>query len=291
MNKQLNTLLKNLNIIPNSFQEFKPDRVYLVKTSEISLIVKFTPLLWAVDEVFFFQNLEAHSIPHPKLLYFGKVTNEVGYVITEYMPNAVDTLNDNLRADPNFWRKLAFELQKINSIPVTGFGFNRSDTFGVQNFTSTSFLQFISTVLLELSDKLNNSPYSELVTKLKNKQKNLKERKQAYLTHGDFGGNNFLWYPDARDIYFFDAGYLRGMPKTWDIAYFGWRIHPQRVTAEDVKTFSACYFEHPLNDHTKFEISFFKGLIGLMKVSDGFVSNSVDEKHVAAARQNISEIT
>jgi hypothetical protein len=285
---QLQTLLKTLNIKPLEHRELKPGRVYVVITEEMALVVKFTPLSWAVDEVFFLQSLDTNSIPHPKLLYFGKITNEVGYLITEYMPNAVDTLNDDLRADANFWRELASGLQKINSIPVAGFGFNRSNTFGIQNFTSPTFLHFINTVLQELSDKLQNSPYRELVTGLESKQSNLIEKEQAFLTHGDFGGNNYLWYPDTQKIYFFDAGYLRGMPKTWDIAYFGWRIDPQRVTVEDVKIFSEHYFEQQPDDYTTFEIAFFKSLIALMKVSDGFVNNKVDEKHAAAAKQNVA---
>lgn len=288
MNSKLDTLLKTLNISPLSTTELKVDRVYIVTTQDIPLVVKFTPLSWAVDEVFFLQSLEANFIPHPKLLHFGKITDEFGYLITEYMPHAVDTLNDDLRADDNFWRELASGLQKINSIPVKGFGFNRSNTFGVQNFTSPTFLHFISTVLLELSQKLQNSSYSELVAKLASKQGNLREKEQAYLTHGDFGGNNFLWYPDSRSIYFFDAGYLRGMPKTWDIAYFGWRIHPQRVTNKDVNTFAEDYFKQPPDDYTTFEMAFFKSLIALMKVSDGFVNNKVDEKHAAAAKQNLA---
>ena len=290
MNTSLDTLLKTLGIEPLSSLELKHDRVYLVKTEKTSLVIKFTPLQWAVDEVFFFQTMETHSIPHPTLLHFGQVNSEVGYVITEYMPNAIDTLNDNLRADHKFWQKLSSGLQKINSIPVAGFGFNRSDTFGVQNFSSPSFQNFISTVLLELAEKLKNSSYEELVVKLKSKQDNLREYNQAYLTHGDFGGNNFLWYPDTQNIYFFDAGYLRGMPKTWDIAYFGWRIHPDRVTTKDIETFSEYYFKDQPDEYTKFEIAFFKALIGLMKVSDGFVKNNVDEKHVAAAKQNLLEI-
>jgi aminoglycoside phosphotransferase len=206
------------------------------------------------------------------------------------MQDAVDTLNNDLRADDNFWHELASGLQKINSVPVDGFGFNRSDTFGVQKFTSTTFLQFISAILTELSNDLQNSPYHELVVELRNKQNKLREQEQAYLTHGDFGGNNFLWYPNIQKIYFFDAGYLRGMPKTWDVAYFGWRIDPERVTTKDVETFYEHFFEQQPDDYTKFEISYLKSLIGLMKIRDGFVKNSVDQKHVTATRQNLLEI-
>jgi Phosphotransferase enzyme family len=290
MNPELNTLLESLNIAPLSVTELKTKRVYMVATKDIPLVVKFTPLSWAVDEVFFLQSLETNFIPHPKLLHFGKLDDEVGYLITEYMPNAVDTLNDDLRADANFWHVLATGLQQINSIPVAGFGFNRGNTFGVQNFTSPSFLNFIKTILQELSDKLQNSPYSKLVDELTSKQSNLMEKEQAYLAHGDFGGNNYLWYPDTQKIYFFDAGYLRGMPKTWDIAYFGWRIDPQRVTDTDVIAFTDHYFEQPPDDYTKFEIAFFKSLIALMKVSDGFVNNQVDDKHAAAANQNLASL-
>jgi len=290
MNANLDTLLQDLNITALSYKEIKLDRVYMVTTQGIPLVVKFTPLPWAIDEVFFLQSLESNSIPHPKLLHFGKITSEVGYIITEYMSDAIDTLNDDLRTDINFWQALASGLQKINSIPVAGFGFNQSDTFGVQKFTSPTFLQFISAILTELSNDLQNSPYHELVVELNNKKGSLQEHEQAYLTHGDFGGNNFLWYPDIQKIYFFDAGYLRGMPQTWDIAYFGWRIAPDRVTYEDVKTFSEHYYGKQPDAYTKFEISFFKALIGLMKVRDGSVKNSVDDKHLAAARQNLLEI-
>lgn len=286
-NVKLDTLLPKLGITPLSYKELKLDRVYLVNTETKQVIVKFTPLQWAVDEVFFLQECQRHSIAHPELLEYGTYNIELGYLVLEYVQDAIDGLNEELRTDEIFWSAYASELKKIHSIPVQGFGFNQSNTFGIQNFTAPTFKAAINILLNELIEDLTGSEYEQSILELHKQQTNLRDYTQAYLAHGDIADGNFLWNPKKQRLYFFDPGYFRGMPETWDIAYFGWRVAPNRVTNNDIEKITTIYFDGTPDAYTTFEINFLRTFIGLMKINDGRKAQSINDSHVKAMLQNL----
>jgi aminoglycoside phosphotransferase len=276
---------------PSECVVIKSGRVYKLDFALRSVVIKFTPLVWAVDEIFFLEQIQIHNIFSPTIISYGMKDDKTGYLILEFIPDASFEIDDNLRSNDKFWNSLVIGLKQIHSIPVAGFGFNRSTTFGKQNFTSPTFLGCISELFKELKTDLFESPYSELVLALEQKKSNLKDYTQAYLVHSDMGGNNFLWSDIDSKIYFFDAGYLRGMIPTWDIAYFGWRVSADRVTEQDIAKLSSLYFLDTPTDYLEFEIFFLRTLTGLLKIRDGLQKNDVKESHVNATLLNLKRTT
>lgn len=291
-NENISELAKKyLNEEVLSLTELKKGRVYLVETLNQKIVLKITKLEWAVDEVFFFSEIQKINVSSPRLISYGALNDTQGFIILEYISDCQSVLDQDLRKDRSFWVQLAEGTKKINSIPVEGFGFNKSKVFGEQHFTSNTFGSFIKDILSELQADLSNTEYRDWVVVLQKESVYLPNHEQAYLAHGDLGGNNFLWDKKTEKLYFFDPSYFRGMPKTWDIAYFGWRTGEDRVTDEDVKKLSSFYFNDSPTKEEEFEISFMRALIGLVKIRDGVQSGKFNESHAIATRKHIQSLT